>query len=146
MAADRQPRVAGNKENRMKTLAVMVFVVGVSACAAMPDVETAGTGPAVVDLSSREQLIGDWVVEGKEPAAAGGFVTPRSAIGPTSCVVVQYCDAPGPDGTRCVQTGCSVQDALTECTIEAPRECYRVVCPFVFVGPGGKRFQNGSCF
>lgn len=126
----------------MKTLAVMVFAGCVSACAASPDVDASGTSPAVVDLSSHEQLIGDWVVEGSDPAAAG----PVAQRGPTSCVVIQYCDAPGPDGTRCVQTGCNVQDALTECTIEAPRECARVVCPFVFVGPGGKRFQNGTCF
>jgi hypothetical protein len=44
-----------------------------------------------------------------------------------------------------VQNGCDVLEALTECSIEAPRECSRVVCPFVFVGPGGKRFRNGSC-
>lgn len=125
----------------MKTLGVMVFAGCVSACAASPDVEVPGTSPAVVDLSSHEQLIGDWVVEGSDPAAAG----PVAQRGPTSCVVIQYCDAPGPDGTRCVQTGCNVQDALTECTIEAPRECARVVCPFVFVGTGGKRFQNGTC-
>jgi hypothetical protein len=132
----------------MKTLAVVVFAVCVAGCAASPDVEVPGTSPAVVDLSSREQLIGDWVVEGREPAApvaGGGAVAPRGAIGPVTCVVVQYCDAPGPDGTRCVQNGCDVLEALTECTIEAPRECSRVVCPFVFVGPGGKRFQNGSC-
>jgi hypothetical protein len=129
----------------MKAFAVTVFAV-VSACAASPDVEVPGTSPAVVDLSSREQLIGDWVVEGSEPAAAGPIAGPVPQRGAITCVVVQYCDAPGPDGTRCVQKGCNVLDALTECSIEAPRECARVVCPFVFVGPGGKRFQNGSCF
>jgi len=129
----------------MKTLAVMVFAGCVSACAASPDLELPGTSPAVVDLSSHEQLIGDWMIEGSDPAAAGPVGGPVAQRGPISCVVIQYCDAPGPDGTRCVQTGCDVQDALTECTIEAPRECARVVCPFVFVGPGGKRFQNGTC-
>jgi hypothetical protein len=130
----------------MNTLAVMVLAVWVSACAASPDIELPGTSPAVVDLSSREQLIGDWVVEGRSPApgAMAGGVSPRGPIGPTTCVVVQYCDAPGPDGTRCVQNGCSALDALTECSNEAPRQC-RIVCPFVFIGPGGKRFLNGSC-
>ena len=131
----------------MKTLAVMVFVVCGSACGVIPIVEDpAVDSPAVVDLSSREQRIGDWVVEGREPAAAGGIVAPRGPTGPITCVVVQYCDAPGPDGTRCVQNGCNVIDALTECSIEAPRECARIVCPFVFIAPGGKRFLNGSCF
>src|SRR5262249_36534332 len=106
----------------MKTLAVMVFTVCVSACGTIPAVEVPGMdNSVVVDLWSREQLIGDWVVEGKEPAAQGalpGAVPPRGAIGPITCVIVQYCDAPGPDGTRCVQNGCNVQDALTECTIE----------------------------
>jgi len=129
----------------MKTLAVMVFAGCVSACAASPDLELPGTSPAVVDLSSREQLIGDWVVEGADPVASGPVTGPVAHRGPTSCVVIQYCDAPGPDGTRCLQVGCNVLDALAECTIEAPRECARVVCPFVFVGPGGKRFQNGTC-
>ena len=134
----------------MKTLAVMVFAVCGSACGVIPIVEDPAVDSLVmVDLSSREQLIGDWVVEGREPAAQGavsGAVPPRGAIGPATCVIVQYCDAPGPDGTRCVQNGCNVLDALTECSIEAPRECSRVVCPFVFVGPNGKRFLNGSCF
>ena len=129
----------------MKPLAVMVFAGCVSACAASPDIEMSGTSPAVVDLSSREQLIGDWVVEGSDPVAAGPVAGPVAHRGPTSCVVIQYCDAPGPDGTRCLQIGCNVLDALTECSIEAPRQCARVVCPFVFVGPGGKRFQNGTC-
>lgn len=130
----------------MKTLAVVVFAVCGSACGVIPIVgDPAVASLVMVDLSSREQLIGDWVVEGREPAASGGVIAPRSAIGPITCVVVQYCDAPGPDGTRCVQSGCNVLDALTECSIEAPRACSRVVCPFVFVGPGGKRFLNGSC-
>jgi hypothetical protein len=131
----------------MKTLAVMVFAVCGSACGVIQIVEDPAVDSVVmVDLSSREQLIGDWVVEGREPAASGGVVAPRGPTGRITCVVVQYCDAPGPDGTRCVQTGCNVLDALTECSIEAPRECSRVVCPFVFVGHGGKRFQNGTCF
>lgn len=129
----------------MKTLAVMVFAGWVSACATISEIDGPGTSPAIVDLSSREQLIGDWVVEGSKPAA-GPIAGPVAQRGPITCVVVQYCDAPGPDGTRCVQNGCSVLDALTECSVEAPRECARVVCPFVFVGPGGKRFLNGSCF
>ena len=70
-----------------------------SACAASLDIEMPGTSPAVVDLSSREQLIGDWVVEGTDPAAAGPVVGPVPPRGPTSCVVIQSCDAPGPDGT-----------------------------------------------
>ncbi len=133
----------------MKALAVMVFAVGVSACGvSQVDGDPGADSPVVVDLSSHELRIGDWVVEGREPAApdpAGGAV-PQPAVGrPVTCVIVQYCDTPGPDGTRCLQTGCSVQEALTECTIEAPRECHPLVCPFVFVGPNGVRFNNGSC-
>lgn len=131
----------------MKALAVMVLAVCATACGANP-VDDPGTDDGlVVDLSSRDQVIGDWVTEGRDPvpdpsdgAARDGTVTP-----PLGCVVVQ-CDALGPDGTRCVQTGCSVIDALTACSREAPRQCPRIACPFVFVGPGGKRFKNGSCF
>lgn len=133
----------------MKTLAVMVFAVWGSACGAIPTVEDPGMdGSVVVDLSSREQLIGDWVVEGAQPAAPGavaGAVPRQGAVG-TTCAIVQFCDVPGPDGTRCVQNGCSIVQALSECSVEAPRECGHIVCPFVFVAPGGKRFLNGACF
>lgn len=126
----------------MKALAVMVVAVWVSGCANPVDDDPGGG--VVVDLSSHEQVLGDWVIEGSEPASdapPGDGTAP-----PVGCVAVQYCDAPGRDGTRCVQTGCSVAEALTACSREAPRECARIVCPFVFVAPGGKRFQNGSCF
>ncbi|HEX8114045.1 MAG TPA: hypothetical protein VF516_40210 [Kofleriaceae bacterium] len=133
----------------MKALAVMVFAVCISACGAIQvDGDPGSDSPVVVDLSSHEQRIGDWVVEGRDPAppdAVSDAVPRPSAAGPVSCVVIQYCDAPGPDGTRCVQKGCSVQEALTECTIEAPRECHPLVCPFVFLGHGGVRFNNGEC-
>lgn len=132
----------------MKALAVMVFAVCVSACGASPVDDDSGADRVVVDLSSYEQRIGDWVIEGRDPAPDATAEAPRGESLPpkAGCVVVQYCDAPGPDGTRCVQTGCSVQDALTACSLEAPRECARIKCPFVFVGPGGKRFQNGDCY
>jgi hypothetical protein len=132
----------------MKALAVLVIVVCATACETYPvDGRGAENGP-VVDLSSPDQVIGDWVVEGRDPApdptsGGGGDGTDPPQVG---CVTVQYCDAPGPDGTRCVQTGCSVQDALIACSREAPRQCLRIACPFVFVGPGGKRFKNGECF
>jgi hypothetical protein len=135
------------KENPMKALAVMVLAVCATACGANPVDDPGTDDDPVVDLSSHEQVIGDWVIEGRDPAQ-----DPTSGAGrdgtdppPVGCVVV-HCDAPGPDGTRCVQTGCSVVDALTACSREAPRQCLRITCPFMFVGPGGKRFKNGSCF
>ena len=132
----------------MKSLAVMVCLVCATACGANP-VDGPGTEPGtVVDLSSHEQVIGDWVVEGPNPVPdpTSGGERDGTDPPPAGCVVVQYCDAPGPDGTRCVQTGCGVLDALTACAREAPRQCLRITCPFVFVGPGGKRFKNGACF
>jgi hypothetical protein len=147
MAAERQPRVAGNEGEPMKALAVMVFGVCVSACGADPVDDPGSDNGAVVDLSSHEQVLGDWVIEGRDPVPDAPPGAPSDgAVPPVGCMVVQSCDAPGTDGTRCVWTGCSLPDALAECAREAPRQCPRIVCPFMFVGPGGKRFRNGTCF
>lgn len=156
----------------MKAVMVMVLAVGASACGVDsldgdragddPGVESPGTAPPgaenPVALSSRELGAQDWLIEGLAPesptatdTAAGDDVVAGAAAAPgavtpaTRCVIVMYCDAPGPDGTRCVQQGCSLIDALDECADEAPRECLHLTCPWVLVARGGKRFVNGSC-
>jgi hypothetical protein len=146
MVADRQPTVAGSEGEPMKALAVMVVAVCLAACGANP-VDDPGTGPGVVvDLSSHEQVIRDWVIEGRDPAPDVNPGDPDGAGTPsTDCVAVQCRDALGPDGTRCVWIGCSLVDALSACAREAPRVCARIVCPFVFVGRGTTRFENGAC-
>jgi hypothetical protein len=141
MAADRRPTVPASEGEPMKALAVMVFAVCLAACGATP-VDDPGTGPGVVvDLSSHDQVIRDWVIEGRAPAPD---VDP-GADG-AGCIAVQCRDPLGSGGTRCEWTGCSLVDALSACARDAPRVCGRIACPFVFVAKGGQRFQNGACY
>lgn len=51
----------------------------------------------------------------------------------SGCSIVQFCNAPGPDGTRCVQQGCSLSTAMSECDREAHLICGTPVQPWIFV-------------
>lgn len=145
----------------MKAVMVTVLVGGVLACGVNPiDEEPTGADPALdhpgvgrsVALSSSGLGPHDWLLEGLvphrltgggAPVAVAPAATPQQAI---TCTTVAYCDAPGPDGTRCVQNpGCNLNDAADQCAAEAPRECFRIVCPWVLVGHDGRRLINGAC-
>src|SRR5215468_3006682 len=132
----------------MKTLTVMVFGLCVSACGANPVVEH-----PVADIAFSDLRMEDWLLEGISPAVhtaiddgASDAVPVEVASAPaTRCSIVQFCNAPGRDGTRCLQQGCGPVDALVECAREAPAVCGWPVCPWVFVARDGRRFINGSC-
>jgi hypothetical protein len=62
-----------------------------------------------------------------------------------SCSVVQFCNAPGSDGTRCLQQGCSLATARAECRTESKNVCGNPVCPWIFVATNGQRFLDSSC-
>src|SRR5688572_11171600 len=55
-----------------------------------------------------------------------------------NCSIVQFCNAPGPEGTRCVQQGCDGPTAEAECVREARTICGPPVCPFIFVDLNGR--------
>jgi hypothetical protein len=92
-----------------------------------------------------------------DPAASPPVATASDALstGPTQdaiqpragCSIVQFCNAPGTDGTRCLQQGCDLITALNECSAEAPAVCGTPVCPWIFVALDGSRFVNttGTC-
>src|SRR5678815_3979789 len=56
------------------------------------------------------------------------LIAPRAG-----CSVVQFCNAPGSDGTVCQQQGCTLASAKNECTSESHTVCGTPVNPWVFV-------------
>jgi hypothetical protein len=54
-------------------------------------------------------------------------VTPQAG-----CSFVQYCNAPGTDGTRCFHQRCDFEVAIEECKREVRQICGRPTCPFKF--------------
>jgi hypothetical protein len=50
-----------------------------------------------------------------------------------NCSQVNFCNAPGSDGTECKQLGCSLLAAQNECKNEAAKICGAPVCPFIFI-------------
>jgi hypothetical protein len=63
----------------------------------------------------------------------------------TGCSVVDFCNAPGSDGTTCHQQGCSLASAKNECTTESKRFCTTPLNPWVFISRSGQRFVHGAC-
>jgi hypothetical protein len=128
-------------------LMMTVFAAGIAACAMQPTTETTATD----ELQTTS--LGDWhrvtqpIATGDPTAGDVSDSAPiEDAINPRAgCSIVQFCNAPGSDGTRCLQQGCSLGAALDECSREAPAVCGRPVCPWIFVASDGSRFLNGSC-
>lgn len=96
-----------------------------------------------------DRLRGPHVAESDDPAAAGGDgLSEAAATAPgdgvsaagNGCSTVQYCNAPGQDGARCRQLGCSLDEALAECAAETPRVCGDPpLCPWAFYTLSGQR-------
>jgi hypothetical protein len=119
-------------------LAITSFLAMVGACA------VDASDPA--DPATAET----WVLDPAPPAATpadppAASLVDGGASQAVSCSIVQFCNAPGTDGTRCLQQGCSLTAALAECTTESRAVCGTPVCPWIFVAIGGARFLNGSC-
>jgi len=60
-----------------------------------------------------------------------------------SCSIVQFCNAPGSDGTRCQQQGCSLGAAENECKREVRTVCGSASCPLIFVTSSKDRITLG---
>jgi hypothetical protein len=124
-----------------------LFAVGMAACAA----DLAG------DPTKQAQSddLGSWKPEDPSATSADETATEALSGAPTddavdphvSCSIVQFCNAPGADGTRCLQQGCSLTAAQDECTRESLQFCGTPVCPWIFVASDGTRFRNttGVC-
>ena len=81
------------------------------------------------------------VAPGEESAVELGGQSPMEPAGDavgqaTNCSVVEFCNAPGSDGTRCRQRRCGQGAAENECKREARSVCGSARCPLVFVTSG----------
>lgn len=90
---------------------------------------------------------GSWVADpaAATPAEPVAGVADDGVSQAVSCSIVQFCNAPGSDGTRCLQQGCSLGAAQDECSRESRSVCGTPVCPWVFVALDGTRYFNTSC-
>src|SRR4051812_44605580 len=105
------------KEDQMRMLMMTVFAAGLAACAMQPTTESTSTDQL------QTTSVSDWH-QVTQPIATGDPATGdvsdsapiEDAINPRAgCSIVQFCNAPGSDGTRCLQQGCSLGAALDEC-------------------------------
>lgn len=80
--------------------------------------------------------VADATGETNEPAAVESELAEVQAAG---CSVLLSCNAPGGDGTRCRQQGCSLRAAELECELEALSVCGAVVCPVILIKTDGTR-------
>jgi hypothetical protein len=74
-------------------------------------------------------------------AVSDGDLANEAVTQASGCSVVQWCDAPGSDGARCKQLGCSFHDAFEECVAETPRVCGTPKCPWRFLQLDGQSFD-----
>jgi hypothetical protein len=62
-----------------------------------------------------------------------------------NCSIVQFCNAPGSDGTVCrQQSGCLVTTAVSECKVETSNVCGSPVPIWIFVTRDGARHSAAS--
>jgi len=123
------------------TSIIAAMAIILSACA----LEPATTPP--VEVQSTE-LTG---LQAEDRAVAGEAADPAST-NPTdgatniaaNCSIVQWCNAPGSDGTRCIQQGCSFDAARTECINEGWAICGTPLCPWALIDTNGVRHE--LCF
>lgn len=112
-------------------------------------------GCTMAEDNDDDSALESWEVE--EPSATGdttpeeAFIT-RSAddavrsstddvVIEAGCSIVEYCDASGSDGARCLQQGCSLQAAQNECWTETHKVCGNPPkCLWIFVATNGNRY------
>lgn len=61
------------------------------------------------------------------------------------CSIVEWCNAPGADGSRCKQQGCTLTAAISECESETRQFCGTPQCPWIFVALDGTRYTRTPC-
>ncbi len=124
-----------------RVCATALAVLGVHAmagCSAESDTTEQDIGSSNWTTEDGSELAADPAGDVSEPGEDG-------LIEKAGCSIVEYCNAPGSDGTRCRQQGCSLSTALAECEQETAIVCGSRVCPWIFVASNGTRYVHTSC-
>jgi hypothetical protein len=93
----------------------------------------------VAERGRMEDLESTPEVGGAEQASTVGASAQAVQAAAAGCSVVVSCNAPGPEGTRCRQQGCSLGAARLECALESVAVCGAAVCPVILVELDGTR-------
>jgi hypothetical protein len=126
-------------------IAVLTFTM--SACAVGPERDPLGTEAESNDIVSSK--VDD------SPAVAGDTAVQQGALASSAddvitaavnCTIVQFCNAPGSNGTVCQQKTCTLQAAADECVVDTNFVCGARVCPWKLITSGGTTLDLGrSC-
>ncbi len=121
------------------------FAMTVSACALNSD-ENLGTSASSEDLLSSkvDDESATWGDASAETTSSTSFSN-EAVTQANGCSIVQWCNAPGSEGTVCKQLGCSEQAAENECFVESHNVCGTPRCPWIFVTLDGRRLNHVSC-
>lgn len=117
-----------------RSIKLFIMSIGVVLAGACANNEQDSEGTGEPDIS----LPGEASVEGN--ALAPFLDDPASPS--ANCSVVQYCNAPGNEGSVCKQLGCSTSAALLECFTEVRNVCGTHTCPLIFVDLNGRRINQ----
>jgi len=127
---------------RAISLSIIALVAALSACGVEPARGPApGDDPGSPQVDQQAVTSSDTADPASSTSPTEGVITPRAG-----CSVVQFCNAPGSEGTTCQQQGCSVQSAVSECKSEVPGVCGSPVSPWIFITSNGVHHPStASC-
>lgn len=130
---------------RTGALIIAVLTITTSACAVdsaesqlKKQAESDNLGGSKVEDQSTTS--GDTSTEETLIARSAGDV----AINATNCTIVQFCNAPGSDGTVCKQQACTLSTAATECVTDTNFVCGARVCPWKLITTSGSTIDLGK--
>lgn len=125
---------------RASNLSIIALVAALSACGVDPARgPTPGDDPGSPLADEPAVISSDTAETVSRASPTSDAITPRAG-----CSVVDFCNAPGSEGTRCRQQGCSVQSAVNECKSEVPGVCGSPVSPWIFVTLDGVHHSSGA--
>jgi predicted small lipoprotein YifL len=107
---------SGNPMKRFVSIVVITLLASLAACAE--------TGPADPEFLTDEK-VKSAIAEASTSRAEEAQSQPSDTSLAADCVYVQWCNAPGGDGTICrLRSGCSYNDTtVAECFADVRRNC-----------------------